>query len=171
MHTAPIVASLLAATLLTTAMPALARKAVPPPPPPPPPPVYVVQPAYPTLAYGVQPTYAAAPTATELLESGRRLHRVGFGLTVGGAIAFPLGIVLTVVGVAYGGAGGTFALASGVILTITGIPALGAGVPLWIIGKRRIARARELGAVGLVPNLQLDRGGVFSGSLSLKLAW
>lgn len=115
---------------------------------------------------------------SEYVRNGRAMRRVGIPLTIAGAIALPMGIVLTSVaaGCAYTGACSYPAYAAltgfGLVGVIGGVGALGAGIPLWAIGTHRLRRA-GLGDVraSLLPGFGVEGPGQATGRLLLTLTY
>lgn len=135
---------------------------VPPPPPAgsftpplptaPPAPVYaptppVYAPAPPVYnSYGTGYSTGYPGVAQEQLASARTLRNVGITLTViGGALALSGTIAL----IAWADNGSEGARVYGAIGMLTGLPLLGAGIPLTVVGQRRVTAARQAGAYGL----------------------
>lgn len=180
---------------LAAAAPAQAQNVVPPPapvyaPPPPAPvygqpaqPYYAPPPAQPAYGYA-QPAYANPGQAAEMYHSGRRLKGAGMGMAITGIVLIPLGLTLMVAGVftVYGDCyttgcstgrtpTGAALYGVGVAGLILSLPLMGVGIPLWVIGGRRMNQARRMGYMGLNlhPSLQLGPGGVNNANLALSL--
>jgi hypothetical protein len=142
----------------------------PPPGQPVPAPAYAPQPQ-PVPGYYPQPAPGAPadPAAQQMYNQGRSLRRAGKPLTIIGAVLMPLGLIVAVSGVIAGTttaaidctgssspsclnrgiSGGAIAYYSGLGMTVVGVAMLGAGIPLWVIGQRKMNNARSMGAVGL----------------------
>jgi hypothetical protein len=147
-----------------------------------PPPVYYAPPsAQPVPGYYPPPAAGGPvdPAAQQMYHSGRALRRAGKPLTIIGAVLMPLGLIVAVAGSVSGAltavndcsistssgcanrgvTGAVVAYYGGLGMTVVGVAMLGAGIPLWVVGQRRMNQARSLGAVGLAldtPRLHLQ---------------
>lgn len=150
----------------------------PPPGQPVPAPMYA-PPAQPVPGYYPPPAPGGPvdPAAQQMYNQGRSLRRAGKPLTIIGAVLMPLGLIVAVSGLVGGAVtvvectgtssscvnrgvtGAAIAYYSGLGMSVIGVAMLGAGIPLWVIGQRKMNNARSLGAVGLaldMPRLHLS---------------